>query len=250
MDRKFYSTGGCPYNCKYCFVEWDKYKKRGDIRDAGEICCDIAYPSHDTEFFEIQNFLSILKEMYSKKEGYLITSISSKKSLERGDLAELADFNKELIDNEEGFIKISITFTNKSRIQEIEPGTATYKERVNNLKILSDLDIPRSIIFKPILPFISLEEYKEIIRDTSKYSGLYLLGSLYLEEDSGFFKNYIEGKFQTEEKTLKWMNNKSIKAVKESKELKDQISDIIKEKGLKSFESDRETLKYIKETIN
>lgn len=105
-----------------------------------------------------------------------------------------------------GFLKIGVSITTKSMVEEIEPNTVSYQDRIKMLERIISMEIPSAVTLKPILPFIPIEEYHSIIDDTA-FVGRYLLGSLYVHPDSEFFRHYIKDRYVTKFKEVNWVND-------------------------------------------
>ncbi|GAI01245.1 unnamed protein product, partial [marine sediment metagenome] len=100
---------------------------------------------------------------------YTIISFSTKAKMNNNVIEKINLINQNLTNKNKGFIKVSVSITNKSMIDELEPFASSFEERIETLKLLNKYKIPNSVILKPILPFIDVEEYQEIINKASKY---------------------------------------------------------------------------------
>lgn len=161
MKRIMFSASKqCPLGCKYCFAKWDNYPKQLSCNNELNFnkTVNIVYPCCDGEFFLDENWFSFLEGIINKVKKRTIISISTKLIITEDIIKKIADLNKRLLDKRLGFIKIAISISNRSKIQEIEPGTSTFEDRLNSLKLLSKYNIQRSVTLKPILPFITKED--------------------------------------------------------------------------------------------
>ena len=147
-----------------------------------------------------------------------------------------------LLDNElkredRGFVKLSVSFSNKYSIDKLEKGTAPYRQRVKLLEQVQNMGIYTSAIIKPILPFITLTEYKEIIDDLA-FIEKFVLGDLYVDINSRFYKEYIDGKYDMSIRKVAWLNEPECWNVIEDVEKKHQLYKYIEKKCCEYFESD------------
>lgn len=177
----------------------------------------------------------------------LIVSFSTKQSLSDEILAYLKSIHEKLQENG-GFLKLGVSITTKSMLEEIEPNTASYQERIEMLKRVVSMKIPSAVILKPILPFISIEEYWSIIDDTD-FVGKYLTGSLYVHPDTDFFKLYIANKYAAEIKKVNWVNSECRWLSIVQDERINEIQRYIEAKGLVEFSSDVALLEALSLTL-
>lgn len=249
MKRKLFSGDVCcNANCLYCFAKWqDKGAKHAlfEIEKLIDLDDDsiVVYPCCDGDFFQQNVSLKNLSKLTNKK---IYVSISTKHSISDEQLKELKLLDNELRKEKKGFIKISVSFTNKYMIDEIENGTMSYQERINLLKKLQELEINTSVIIKPILPFIPFSEYKEIVDDLS-FITKFVLGDLYVDLNTNFYKKYIENKYEVSSRKVNWLNVPKNWYVIEDTQKKEKIHDYIKDISCESYESDIELiLSYIR----
>lgn len=181
----------CKFGCHYCFAKIDSYlsKKRLPAFSSKTIKNDrIIYPSCDSEFFSDTLAMSNLEDIVQSTQQPIQVSISIKSPIDIKQVKYLKSLNDCLASNKFGFIKCSVSITTKYNIKKYEPNTSEYSERIHALKLFADMEIPTSVNLKPILPFISVDEYHEIIQDTLDYTKSYLIGGLYIDINSEFGK--------------------------------------------------------------
>lgn len=251
MERELYSrTIDCNNNCLYCFAKWGKYKQplwKG-IREDKNIGGRIIYPCCDGEFFQQDIDLRHIIKDAQTENCYI--SISTKNLISEEQILELVKVNEYLTNHNVGFVKIGIPFTTKYRIEEIECNTASYEERVDMAKKLITYGFKVCVIFKPILPFISIDEYKEIVKDLS-FVNKFLLGDLYVDKKSIFYRDYISKELEIKERKVGWLKENLIWDVIEQKEKKSQLVDYINKLGGKVYHSDVEVIEsYIQGNRN
>lgn len=240
MKRKFFSGDlSCRANCLYCFAKWqnaeakhpkfafEKLKKSDDDSV-------IIYPCCDSEFFE-QDIS--LKDILKLKNRFIYVGISTKQMINTNQLNYLKLLDNELKREDRGFVKLSVSFSNKYSIDKLEKGTAPYRQRVKLLEQVQNMGIYTSAIIKPILPFITLTEYKEIIDDLA-FIEKFVLGDLYVDINSRFYKEYIDGKYDMSIRKVAWLNEPECWNVIEDVEKKHQLYKYIEKKCCEYFESD------------
>ena len=229
MNRKLLSSKlKCPNGCKYCFADFQDYYNKTQIGTDEKV--DIIYPSCDSELFlsEVEGFLL-------NQNNIKIISLSTKKIISQDNLTRIKELNETILNNRKGFIKLSVSFTCKNDTNFIEPKCASYEQRLELLARISSFDIPTSVIFKPILPFIKAEEYYEIIKETKLYTDLYLVGGLYFERDSKFNKDYNLSQYLVENREVNWLEHKPVWPYIPSYELIDKVKSKINSYKLSFF---------------
>lgn len=207
--RILYSASApCGAGCKYCFAKWNELypgqPKLDESAPGNNEKQAIIYPCCDGEFFD-QDDLVNLVEMYSRSMEKVYVSISTKQHIQDSDLYRLAQLNSHLISADKGFVKFSISLSNKYNLAEIEPRTMTYSERLDLAKSISETEMLNSLTLKPILPFVPVEEYFEIIDEFSLYLQNILIGGLYVNPNSDFFLKNIAGKWDVSPRKVEWL---------------------------------------------
>ncbi|SEA10095.1 hypothetical protein SAMN04488051_101659 [Alkalimonas amylolytica] len=171
-------------------------------------------------------------------EKQVVVSYSTKKRLSNKDLNMITEIN-EILNESSGFIKVGISITNINSIALYEKGCAGFEDRIENLLRLAESSIPTGVNIKPILPFISLDEYLRIVEHTIKYCDRFMLGDLYIDESTSFGKSVLSeypGFITT--KSIDWLNKDLKVKVYSEGEKKHKIQKSILSKGGKFFESD------------
>lgn len=240
MKREFFSGDvSCSANCLYCFAKWQDEKSKHPKFSVEKILNSnddsvVIYPCCDSDFFK-QNI--ILDDVLKLDNKFIYVSISTKRMISVEQLDYLKKLDSELKQKNRGFVKLSVSFSNKYFIDELENGTMSYGERVNLLRQVQDMGIYTSAIIKPILPFISLTEYKEIIDDLA-FVKKFLLGDLYVDFNTEFYKKYICGKYNANIRKTVWLNEPEYWNVIVDDEKKLLLHKYIEKKNCDSFESD------------
>lgn len=243
--RKLYSAiAHCNAGCKYCFTKWDHMYSEQLPFGVERLCSReaIVYPCCDGEFFDQKNYIDIAESMMDEMDK-IYFSISTKSLVTDQMLFAISKLNELLRSKDKGFVKFSISISNKARINEIEPGTIAYPDRLKIAYRLIDAGIPCSLTLKPILPFIPNDEYFEVLDDFSPVIKRILIGGLYVCPNTKFYKEYIEGKFDSEKREVMWLENRPTWDYVCDPQKMDQIKKYSAQLGLQMFESDTEVIK-------
>lgn len=246
MNRCFVSSKQeCKGGCKYCFAKWTDYQKFPQSIQV--LDNTIVYPNCDGNFFDgnCKELLEIIRNLNNEN---IIVSISTKFNLDNNTLFKLQELNDHLKRNNNGMLKLSVSFSCEKSILEIEPGTMVYQERIDLVRRITGFGIPYVTVIKPILPFIDIDEYKKIIDDTIKYSNMYVIGELYVQRESTFFEKYINDKYcVVESKEVSWNGKNGRWMTVSDLERRRFIVEYIKESKGMAFESDQDALVFMKE---
>lgn len=250
MHRKLYSSKyGCSNKCLYCFANFEQYSKQ-ELFSSNEIeqNFEVIYPSCDSELVIDSDLLEYVNKAKLLKK-YTVLSFSTKKIIPNEILKKIKEINSGLLKHDRGFIKISVTITNKTKINELEPNSSSYIERLQSLKSLKEYNIPCSLIIKPVLPFISDNEYYQIIDDISDITDDILIGGLYVDTKSLFFKNYIYDKYPIEKKKIAWLHDKPTWSYVDNNPQLKRIEEYILKNDLNYFDNDLELISSLKKNI-
>ena len=239
MERTLYSLkAACHGGCQYCFAQWNEYAPRFQP-PSSELLINrtkkhVIYPCCDGDFVVCDSFFESMEQLSMRRN--IIISISTKQSLSDDALASLKHIHKNLQING-GFLKVGISITTKSMIKTIEPGTSSYQKRIETLNRLATSGIPTAVTIKPMLPFISLEEYRNIIDDTA-FVGQYVTGSLYVCPNTEFFKKYIYEKQPYSLRKVNWISDECEWLYVSQDERIEQLHNYIEGRNLQVFSSD------------
>lgn len=203
-NRYFYSGNSkCKNGCVYCFSSWNlpysEYTKKCSIKN------EIIYPTCDSEFFDLGiEYVKRIIELFDSQSTISMMSISTKSDINLECLELIKAYNHSNCKN--NIIKVSVSITNKSMNNSIEPNALPYEERLHLLEKISLYSVPTCVILKPLLPFIEKEEYFSIITDCLKYTPNFVVGGLYVDTKSMFFLKYISEKYKVESRFCTWQN--------------------------------------------
>lgn len=248
MNRQLFSgCKKCNSNCQYCFAKWNDDYTGNDYFDISKIDLDtdVIYPSCDTEDLFLDETIDKIKEFIYKNNRKIVICYSIKNEISKRKMEKIKLINEELIGTGMGFVKIGISIATKSMLEELEKGTLPYNERLYFLKMLKDFNIPCSAILKPVLPFIPFSEYKQIIDDVFVYTDMIVIGGLYVNEKTDFYKRYIENKFPVETRKVNWLESEPKWKYVENIYLNNAIKKYIVSLGKEYFESDMDFVKKI-----
>lgn len=237
-NRKFFSAANeCKSNCRYCFSKWENYAKYSQFTcetiDENDL---IIYPCCDGNIFD-DSFNKLLADFLNLKNRTVI-SISTKNNISEEQMNKLVKIDKMLKSNNKGFLKLSVSFSCQSMINNIEQDTLIYSERLALIKSIIDRGLTYATILKPLLPFISIEEYKKIIDDTVLLSSNYIIGGLYINRSTDFFNEYNLKNYSIYEKTVTWAHGNPTWQYIEDTNMKNQICDYILNSGGRFYDSD------------
>lgn len=250
--RKLYSaTAHCNAGCKYCFTKWDGIYAEQPVFGVEHTPSKeaVVYPCCDGEFFAQSNYIEIAKSMM-KDMDKIYFSISTKSVVTDQMLSTIADLNNLLRSENKGFVKFSISVSNKTQVDVLEPETLTYSKRLETAHQLVSAGIPSSLTLKPVLPFISNEEYFSILSDFSSVINRVLIGGLYVCPNTKFYKEYIEGKYSTEKREVEWLVNKPVWDYVEDANKTEQLKNFGVHLGMQIYDSDIEVIKsYIEDGV-
>lgn len=201
----FHSDHRCTNGCIYCFSDWnatDELALWG--KDVYQKDVSIVYPICNSEIIDRDRFIDQLVEYALKCENKVIFSISTKNRWDECAIQKIKKINETYQNNLS--VKISVSFSCMSRIDIIEPRAIRYESRLELLKRLVSNGIPTSVMLKPILPFVPYEEYVQLVNDCAKICKFFVVGALYVDRGTEFYRQYIEGKWRTVKQHCSWLD--------------------------------------------
>lgn len=249
MVKRHFVKGAfeCPFRCQYCFAEFACYRSLPNLISEvqnirlGDENYSLVYPSCDSEVSTNDKYLTTLLEFAkenSNKHRYVIFDFSTKRSFSEREIERLSSFDKELR-SINCFLKMSVSVSTKNNIPTIETGTSSYEERVSFARSLTEIGINFSLTIKPILPFVSIDEYIEIVSDFSKYTKFFLTGNLYVDEKTSFGNKMINDYPDAiVDDVAEWHPSKPVWKKLESTDKINRIREYISSLGCYHFDSD------------
>ena len=243
--RKLFSAGmSCKTGCQYCFSKWDSYHHLPQLRDyILHEKNSIIYPCCDGDFSNQEDLIESIKKIAENMDKVYV-SISTKNFISNDALAALAQLNQNLLSENKGFVKLSISFSNISMINEMEPGSISYAARLSLARQIRETSILFAVTIKPVLPFVSSEEYCRIIDDFSIYTKYFLLGGLYLNPKSDFYTKYITADYLIQKRKVEWLPEQPEWDYIENVEQFQQIRKYAADKGVFLFDSDESLIEF------
>ena len=237
----------CTFGCKFCFAAFSCYSSPSPLTladQAGEL--DVLYPICDAEFFQDKNAYAALLRVARSAGPPLIISLSTRCSLNAQMASRLQLLAKTLNDVRGGLVKVSVSISARERLREFEPRASSYSSRLEALGLLQESGIATSVNLKPLLPQVSEEEYMSIVRDTVRFSGVYLLGGLYLDPLSQFGKDTLRAyPLLAGRKRVPWIDGQPIWPYVEDKSKTVKLISFVEKEGGRAFQTDLEIVSYL-----
>lgn len=244
--REFFSASTpCSSGCQYCFAKWGNKNTEFLQADSTQRVEDgtIVYPCCDGEFLRQQRYIECMRD-FSHKSKKVYFSISTKQSIADEEIARIGEFDRELRSTNRGFVKLAISISNISMLEEIEPGTISYLQRLELAEKIQKEGIFFSLTIKPILPFIQTEEYRTIIKDFSRYTKYFLLGGLYVNKETEFYSRYISPNTKIIRRVVSWLPDHPVWDYVEDEAQFRQIREYAEQIGNLIFDSDEQLINY------
>ena len=246
ITRRLYSSSVCEANCKYCFSKWNNVYSGQPTMISEKIHDDISvvYPCCDGDILDDKKGLSELwKLVYNSQR--IIVSMSTKCNIKQDVMNALVDINNYLVDNEKGFVKLSISLSTKTMIEEVEGNTLPYARRFDLLRQMKELGFHTSVTIKPILPFVPNEEYFEILNDCRVVVDRVLIGGLYVDKSTEFYQRYIRDKFDLTQRSVQWLNSNPVWDYVDQEDKIKQIYSYGVSRNLLIFDTDVDLIKSL-----
>lgn len=235
----------CSAGCKYCFSTWSNYQKSAfneDIELGSKSI--LIYPCCDGDYF-MQSGMNETIKRYSEKFKYIYVSISSKIEPSKESLKSLFSLNEWLLSTGRGMVKYASSISTVSMINEIEPNTMSYEKRYEIASKFKENGITVSLTLKPVMPFISGEEYCSIVEKYSELTKYVVIGGLYVNKDTDFYRSYIMSQYDTIKRRVSWLPNKPLWDYLEPREQMEQIKEYCFSRSISLFESDNLLFEYL-----
>jgi hypothetical protein len=249
LERTLFSSARrCRFGCSYCFAKFDRFDDHQLPRfsDSHAEEDDIIYPTCDGEFFSDRKAVSELENLVNSTRSSIRISISVKSPVAAKQARFLRSLNDRLTDTGRGLIKCSISLSTKHQIDEYEPRTPSYAHRLRALRTLAEERVPTSVNLKPILPFVSEAEYREIIEDTRPHTTVYLVGGLYIDSRSEF-GSMIKSRYSSfvTIRSVDWLPNRPSWEYCEDQAQLESVRQSIVANGGQAFDGDLLVMDYL-----
>lgn len=235
----------CSAGCKYCFSTWSSYHK-STLNEDVELGSKsiVIYPCCDGDYF-MQSGMDDTIKQYTEKLQHVYVSISSKIEPSEESLNRLFSLNNWLVSTGRGMVKYAASISTISMINEIEPNTMGYEKRYQIANKFRENGVVVSLTLKPIMPFISGEEYCSIIETYSQLTKYVVVGGLYINKDTDFYRSYIMNQYDTIKRSVTWLPNRPLWDYVEPHEQMEQIKKYCFSRGIALFESDDLLFEYL-----
>lgn len=251
--RKFLSANiPCEAGCKYCFAKWDGYNRQSNLgfqRENVDPDRVILYPCCDGDFFDQVELVEKIKH-YTEFHKKVYVSLSSKIRPTEEKIMQLLELHEWLVKSNRGFVKFAISLSNRTMLDEIEPATMSYEERIKFASYINSLGLPLSLTIKPVLPFIAEEEYDSILKDFSPYLNRVLIGGLYVNKNSSFYADYLYNDYICTKRKVEWLLDHPDWDYVEDAELMKKIKVFAQKLGMQVYDSDFSVVKSLIEGDN
>ena len=163
---------------------------------------------------------------------------------------QLLGLHEWLVKEDKGFVKFAISLSTRTMLDEIEPATMSYEERIKLAGYINSLGLPLSLTIKPVLPFITAEEYDSILKDFSSYLNRVLIGGLYVNKTSSFYADYLYNDSVCTKRKVAWLIAHPDWDYVEDAELMKKIQISAQRLGMQVFDSDSSVVKSLIEGAN
>lgn len=236
----------CKGGCKYCFAKWSSYEPldgSSSMQLSGDKEELILYPCCDGDCFYQANLTERIMQLSANYQKVYV-SISSKLYPSDGQINQWRNLHQWLVLNKKGFLKFAISISNRSMLNEIEPQTMLYEDRLKLALKMKEMGIPVSLTLKPVLPFISEGEYRSILEDFSPFLRHVLLGGLYVDKAMSFYSDYL-GSYSCAKRKVNWLPQEPEWDYIEDPELMNQIKRNAEHLGMQVFMSDKTLIEEI-----
>lgn len=205
MKKRLFFSGqkSCNNGCKYCFLQWSYPISFTTMPYALQSSREeIVYPVCDSELNQQEDDIFARIESLLVNNHKCIVSISTKDEWSEEALDQLDTIRQRVGALR---IKLSVSITCKSLVKEIEPGASDYDARIRLLSRLAKHGILHSVLLKPLLPFVSYDEYCEIVNDVSVACKDVVIGDLDVDQTTDFFNKYILGRYKVNKRFSAWL---------------------------------------------
>jgi hypothetical protein len=236
----------CPFGCTYCFADFSQYAPGPTLDDVETNPClldgvQVIYPACDTDLFVRRDAAEVLIRTAALHRSI---SISTKARLRPTHIALLQRLNRELCEFGH-LLKVGVSFSNRSRVSEIEPRTPTYARRLETLSRLQHAGIPTIAVIRPLLADIDDTEYEALIADVAPFVLGVLMGDEYLDAQESRRRaprHIATGPTGVRARTVNWLANPTVWPVRETPGRIGRLSTYASSLGLWAYTSDLQVM--------
>lgn len=174
----------CPFGCTYCFTRFSQYEpplSLEELEAASHLAqgIDVLYLACDVDLFAYRRWSEYLDRAVAFDRSI---SVATKAALSSADAARLGEIAAAM--RSRGLVlKLAVSCSTASRITELEPRTATFAQRIENLRLLREVGVTASLLLRPLLPDVADEEYEQIVEVGMRHTSLIVIGDEYVDED-------------------------------------------------------------------
>lgn len=238
---------GCTFGCLYCFTREPGYQRcpRLDIlrtRDlvSSSISSEVVQPACDTEFLLLADWRNYLDELISVGK---IISFATKADIDGDDLQSLSEVNKILMASGK-VLHIGVTIVRLRDWKDIEPHAPSPLARIASLRRLWEAGIPTTVLMRPMMPTVTVDEIDELVDRTYRFCYGYLSGPLYLTPAMEEYMRRKNQPFTVTERIATWQEGQPRLRIAECLDLEDHLRKAAESKGRRLFDSNLEAAVY------
>lgn len=243
-------TNACGAGCAYCFASMPEYSGQNAI-NAEKVSMrgmsGLIYPICDSEIAYNLPLLERIVEDCRESSMPQFISISSKLLLSDTVISQLSEANRRL-SLRGGFLKLAASFSvaGAQLRNEYETGSSSLEKRLSNLRRARSLGVPVSVTIKPLLPWIDIAEYEEIISASISTTNLFTIGGLYLSETTPFGRKVLDQyKHLAVDRVVDWLPKRPFWKYVEDPSQIESVKLRISSHGGRSFDSDSSLIQQI-----
>ena len=241
----------CKFGCIYCFTN-ENYETNGQTILTDKILTnvDLIQPFCDYDVFACEN-CDWKNEIAEYIKYNKIVSFATKAYISEERAQYLAEMNR-ILESMGSFLHVGISITTIDYINEIEPRTTTFEQRVKSLINLFKYGIPCSVILRPLLPVLTEKELYRIIDETCDYCDNYVYGPLYLNAEIEEYLVKRGIKIQKIKHQAKWRKGEpycEIFESEDSRKLERWLMDYCSKKNKAAFSSNDDAIDNIRKSM-
>lgn len=238
---------GCRFGCLYCFTRESDYQRcpRLDIlrtRDlvSTSVSSEVVQPACDTEFLLLADWRNYLDELISVGK---IISFATKADIDGDDLQSLSEANKILMASGK-VLHIGVTIVRLRDWKDIEPHAPSPFARIASLRRLWEAGIPTTVLMRPMMPMVTVDEIDELVDRTYRFCYGYLSGPLYLTPAMEEYMRRRNQPFTMTERIATWQKGQPRLRIVECLDLEDHLRTAAESKGRRLFDNNVEAAVY------